>query len=337
MHVLHSDKVAGFAVDVDGHPSTMDEFSVTPTDIELRRELVDAGLTDRDIVNQVRAGELTKVRYGAYVRSDLVKGMDDVSMMRVRSRAVLRTAHESAVLSHQCALAEYDVPLWGVDLAETHLTRSDGRHGRREAGVVHHRTRLGDDEWTERDGVPVVMPARAAIEVVTAHRVEVGLIAVCGALHREITTIGELREAAARAARWPHSLNMRLVLARADARLASVAEIRTWHLFHERSIPRPEPQVEVFDEAGNLLGIVDFLWREEGVFLEVDGRAKYERHRREGETLEAYLWREKRREEQICLATGWICIRIGWSDLERPVVLTRRIRSALDSRGARAS
>ena len=42
--------------------------------------------------------------------------------------------------------------------------------------------------------------------------------------------------------------------------------------------------------------------------------------------------REKRREEQICVVKGWIAIRITWDDLQRPAVLARRIRKALDSR-----
>ena len=42
--------------------------------------------------------------------------------------------------------------------------------------------------------------------------------------------------------------------------------------------------------------------------------------------------REKRREEQICVEKGWICIRITWADLQRPAVLARRIRKALESR-----
>ena len=315
----------------------MDEFPVSPSDITLRRELIEAGWTDRDIYRQVKAGILTRVRYGAYVRSELVDGLDDVGLMRVRSRAVLRTAHESSVLSAQSSLGEYGVPLWGVDLAETHLTRTDGRAGRREAGVVHHRGRLRQDEWTTRDGVRLVLPARAAIEVVTSHPPEVGLVAVCGVLNGRRASITQVRTAAQRAARWPNSLNTRLVLARADSRLESVAEIRTWHFFHQHRLLRPEPQVEVHDDHGRLLGRVDFAWREHGVFLEFDGRIKYERYRRPGETLDEFLMREKRREVDICSATGWVCIRITWADLERPHVLARRIRKLLDSRRAPAA
>ena len=310
----------------------MAEFQIAATDVLLRRELVAEGLTDRDIRAHVKGGLLTKLRYGAYVPTELVKDLDEVGMMRARARAVLRTAHPASVLSHQCSLAEHRVPLWQLDLDQTHLTRTDARPGRREAGVVHHRATLGSRWWTVQDGVPVVKPARAAIEVVTSNAAEVGLVAVCGVLHLELATLEELHEVAASARHWPHSLNTRLVLARADARLTNVAEARTWHLFFEQRVPRPEPQVEVFDDRGNLLGIVDFLWEELGVFLEFDGRIKYEQHRLPGESLADYVMREKRREEQICLTKGWICIRVTWDDLQRPLVLARRIRAALDSR-----
>jgi hypothetical protein len=72
------------------------------------------------------------------------------------------------------------------------------------------------------------------------------------------------------------------------------------------------------------------------VFLEIDGRLKYEHFRREGETLEQFLMREKRREELICQLTGWICIRLTWADLEHPVRTARRIRRVLEGR-SRAS
>lgn len=310
----------------------MAAFQISPLDVLLRRQLVAEGLTDRDIKAQVRAGTLTKLRYGAYVPTELVKDLDEVGLMRARARAVLRTSHTSSVLSHQCALAEYEVPLWELDLDQTHLTRTDGRPGRREAGVVHHRATLGKRWWTLRDGVPVVKPARAAIEVVTSHGPEVGLVVVCGVLHLGLATMADLRAVAADARHWPHSLNTRLVLARAEPRVTNIAEARTWHFFHAHRVPRPKPQVEVFDDRGHLLGIVDFLWEEWGVFLEFDGRIKYEQHRRPGESLADYLMREKRREEQICLRKGWICIRITWADLERPIVLARRINQALDSR-----
>ena len=280
----------------------------------------------------VQRGDLSRVRYGAYVRTPLLADLDDVGFVRVRSRAVLRTATPSAVLTHQSGLAEYGIPLWGMDLSTTHVTRTDGRAGRREAGVTQHRALLEKAEWSVRDGVAVVNLPRAVLEVIVTQRSEVGLVAASMALTSGQASMKELRIAEEMTNRWPNSLNVRIVLARADHRLSNVAEARAWHMFHEQRVPLPEPQVKVLDEFGILLGIVDFLWREFGVFLEFDGKIKYEKFRKPGETLDQYLMREKRREEQICQVTGWVCIRIQWSDLESPVRIAKRILQVLASR-----
>lgn len=310
----------------------MDPFVVTPKDIDLRRDLMAAGWRDRDIARAIQRGDLSKVRYGAYVRTALLANLDDVGLARVRSRAVLRTATPSAVLSHQSGLAEYGIPMWGMDLDSTHVTRTDGRAGRREAGVIQHRAGLEDEDWSVRDDVRVMNLPRAVLEVIVTHRSEVGLVAACMALATGSASLEQLRTAEEATERWPNSLNVRIVLARADHRLTNVAEARSWHLFHEQRLPLPEPQVEVHDEFGNLIGIVDFLWRDLGVFLEFDGKIKYTQFRKPGETLDQYLLREKRREELICQVTGWVCIRVQWSDLESPVRTAKRIGQLLASR-----
>lgn len=313
------------------------EFPVALDDVLLRRELIAQKWTDRAIASQVALGFLVKVRYGAYVDAGLVAGLDEVGQMRVRSRAVLKTAHATSVLSHQSALAEYDVPTWGLKLDEVHTTRTDGKAGRREAGVAQHCGRLEPEDVRSRHGVRVVSAARAVIEVILSHGREEGLVALCSVLSAGHATIEEVRRIAEETDQWPNSLHARLVLDRADDRITTVGEARSWHMFHEQHVPRPEPQVAVVDELGVLLGIVDFLWSAHGVFLEFDGRIKYRQHRLSGESLDDYLMREKRREEAICAATGWVCIRITWADLSRPVATARRIKRLLDSRTSPAA
>jgi hypothetical protein len=126
------------------------------------------------------------------------------------------------------------------------------------------------------------------------------------------------------------------VLDLAHPKLESAGESRAWYLFWLQHLPRPEPQLEVLDENSRLVARLDFAWPAYGVFLEFDGREKYERFRRDGESLDEYLMREKRREELVCLLTGWVCIRISWNDLSRPEQLARRIRAVLASRAGRA-
>jgi len=74
---------------------------------------------------------------------------------------------------------------------------------------------------------------------------------------------------------------------------------------------------------------VDFAWPELKVIVEFDGAEKYHRYRLPGETIEQMVMREKRREDLIREATGWIVIRITWADLGTPIATSRRIRRAM--------
>ena len=128
-----------------------------------------------------------------------------------------------------------------------------------------------------------------------------------------------------------------MVFRLADPRHESPGESRTAYFCWQMHLPKPEPQVEICDEDGVVVARLDFAWAEFGVFLEFDGKEKYMRFRREGETLDEFLMREKKREELICKLTGWTCIRIGWAELHQPELLARRIRAILDSRRTSAS
>lgn len=313
------------------------EFPIGLHDVKLRRELVAGGWTDRDIARAVRSGLIHRLRYGAYVDAARWHSLDDDrDRHRARARAVLRTAHPSSVLTHQSAMAEHIVSLWRLDLDDVALTRTDGISGRREAGIVHHSGALHLEHLTVRHGVPVSTPARTAVEVLTTTDGELGFCLLNALLHAGRTTLDEVRVVASQSEHWPNTLGVRIALGLADARLSSIAESRTLYLLHREGVPLPVPQVDVHDALGRLLGRVDFLWPKHAVFLEFDGRIKYEIHRRPGETLGDYLMREKRREERICQETGWICIRIGWADLEDPRELARRIRAILAKRATAA-
>jgi len=310
----------------------MDRQELTDLDgvVFLRREALAEGWTDRQIQAHVREGEWHRVRRGAYVNGELWRSLSTADRYRVLCRAVLRTAHPTAALSHISAAAELGVPLWGGDLSEVHLTRTDGRSGRREGGVVHHRGVLTEEQVIERNGVRVTTGTRAAVEVCSILDVEPALITVNGLLHLGETTPAEFAAMARETETWPHSLTTDIVVRLADPRVESVGESRTAYLCWSQHLPRPEPQVKVRDARGNVLHRVDFAWPERKAFLEFDGREKYFRYRNDGETLEEFLMREKRREELICQLTGWVCIRITWADLNSPLATARRIRAILE-------
>lgn len=298
----------------------------------LRRDAIADGFTDREIARLCRSGIWHRVRRGAYTWGELWQSSDSVDRHRILCRAVLRTAHPSSVLTHVSGAIERGAPVWGADLGVVHLTRTDGKAGRREAGVVHHRGALPEDSVRLVNGVRVPPAPRVAVEVCAISGVEEGLVTVNGLLHSKQMTLDDFTREAGNTRYWPRSLTTDLVGRLADTRVMSVGESRAFFLCWKEHLPRPEPQVSVYDERGHLVGIVDLAWVTQGVFLEFDGKEKYLLFRREGESLDDFLMREKRREELICALTGWVCIRIMWADLSHPRLVARRIRRILESR-----
>jgi hypothetical protein len=298
----------------------------------LRRDLLASGYDDRAIRRRIRSGEWCRIRRGAFCTSETWRDAGPDARHRLTARAVMRTAHPSAVLSHTSSLVERGIPVWNVSLADVHLTRTDGRSGRHEAGVVHHRGRLNEWEVELVNGLRVTSAGRAVVELTSLADVESSLVSANWALAEQTCSRPEIAALTRRFAHWPDTLASDLVVRLAEPRCQWPGEARTEHLLRSRHLPSAEPQYEVYDEAGNLAAVVDFAWPELGVFLEFDGNIKYERLRREGQTVEDVIRREKQREELVCLLTGWVCIRITWADLARPEKTSRRIRALLDGR-----
>ncbi|HEY3527972.1 MAG TPA: hypothetical protein VGK78_02390 [Nocardioides sp.] len=298
----------------------------------LRREALALGYDDHTIYRNLRAGVWHRIRMGAYVDARIWEAQDEIGRHRLTARAVLKAAHSSAVLTHVSSVLEHEAAVFDMDLSEVHITRTDGKAGRREAGVVHHHGDLDVDEVEIVHGLPVSSAGRSAIELTTMTGMESSLVSLNWLLRVEAVTKSDLEALVARFRHWPGSLRSDLVVRLADGRCGWPGEARTGHLLWSQHIPPAEPQHEIRDAKGHLIGTVDFAWPEFGVFLEFDGAIKYERLRKDGETVQDVIRREKRREEQICALTGWVCIRITWDDLARPNTTARRIRALLESR-----
>lgn len=295
----------------------------------LRREAIALGYHDRAIAREVRRGAWIRVRHGAYTLPPFWTEVTALDRHGLLGRAAARTARAEVVLSHTSSLPFHQCDVWDLPLEEVHLTRLDGRTGRREAGVRQHRGRIADGDVVERDGVRFTSATRAALEITTVADVERSLVVVNSLLHSGATTREDLVRRYAEMERWPATLHTDLVLALCEERIESVGETRTFALLRRFSLPAPVPQLLVRDGHGEIIGRVDFAWPELGVFLEFDGAVKYTGPLPGGESAAEVVVREKRREERICEVTGWRCIRITWWDLQHPERTAQRIRSML--------
>ncbi len=252
----------------------------------------------------------------------------------VRGRAAYRQARTDVQLSHASALPLLDAPLWGFDLGDVHLTRLDGRSGRREAGVRQHCGLLTEGDTIVEHGTRLSSPVRAALEATVIGSVEVGLVIANHFLHRGDFTKEQLQARYDGSIHfWPGSLTTDTVIRLSDPRIASVGESRTHYFLWTHHFPRPEPQYEVYDD-GVLVALLDFALPEQKVWIEFDGRVKYQRYLRPGEDATMAVLREKRREERVAEITGWRCLRVTWADLADAARLAARLRRLIDSMAA---
>lgn len=293
-----------------------------------RSEVLAEGHDDRTIRRAIRLRVWVRLRPGTYTFSDLWDD-DEEQRHRVLGRAVATKLGPSVTLSHTTAALLHGLRVWDADLSHVHVTRLDGGAGRTESKVVHHEGLTLPADLRVVDNSSVTHPARAAIETASLLPAEAGLATLDSALQLGLTNREELDATWALMRSWPGMLGVQVAVRMADAGAQSVGESRTRFLCYAHDLPAPELQYEVRDRSGRLLGVTDFAWPQYGLLGEFDGRVKYERFLRPGETPGDAVFREKRREDLLCEQLGWRMVRIIWADLYHAAATAARIHRML--------
>ena len=279
-----------------------------------RAEAIGSGETDKSLLQAQRAGVIVRLRRGMYVAGDIYSSSDNAGRHLLLARAALAAQQGEAVLAGISAAALHGFALYDQDLSVVHLLRLDAGSGRRAAQANHHRRLppLTETELGVFGGVRAVSPARAVWEVAALSSLEAAVVTADAALRREPTLKSALLELQPRFANTPGSRTARLAMRLADGRSESPGESITRVQFHRFDIPQPEPQFEVRDASGHLLGRSDFGWDEFRHLAEFDGKEKYEKYRRPGESVSACVVREKSREDQM-RGSCWGMSRFVWA------------------------
>lgn len=311
---------------LDVHPGLL--AAMTPDGLLMREDALAAGCDDQDLRAAVRAKVLHRELPGIYVDRDRWLGLDETGRYKLVVRGVMRKSRSEVVASHLSAVVLHAGPTWELPLAEVHLTRPDGRAARRQLRRVTHRGRLHPSDVTEKDGLAVTSPARTCLDLTSVVDTVHALPVLDDFLHRHLTTKEELEKTRLRMEQWPGTLTSDVCIRLADGRRENVAESRTFHMMYVGGVATSVAQHPIRLPGGREVRL-DFAWPELGVWLEFDGREKYLKHRRPGESVVDAVLREKRREEAIARATGWRCIRITWADLQRPQSTVAMIKAVL--------
>ena len=287
-------------------------------EIYRRKVLRLEGFGDDEVQRMLRAGDLTPVHRGSYIREAVPEDLDSRHALRVRAQ--LGHLDEGAVVSHASAAVLHGLPTWGVRLQRVHVTRDRRNGGRTRPGLHVHTAPLRADDIDLVDGLPVTSVARTVVDLARTLPFEAAVAVADAALHALITEperLAALRaaldEALARSAGWRGSPGARRVVAFADERSGSVGESRSRVAMAWAGLPVPVLQWEVFGSAG-WIGTVDFGWPRKRTIGEFDGKEKYGRLLRPGQNPADAVYAEKLREDAL-RAEGLSMVRWGWDAL----------------------
>lgn len=301
----------------------------------LTRHLTARGFDAHEVARMRRRGELVRVRRGAYATAQpdgddvddyLAKAARLAARHRQLIEGTLPQLHPRAVISHGSAALLHDLPVFPDAVRRLHLTRDRAGGGVRRPLIHVHGSALPAEDVTTVEQIPVTSLARTVVDLGLTLPYEQAVAVGDRALAQGLDA-ADLAVAVDRAMRRSGAAQARRVAAFIDGRSESVGESFSRVRFDRDGISAPESQLEVYDDQGRWVGRCDFGWKSSRTLGEFDGREKYLRLRRDGESIEAFVLREKRREDAL-RDLGWQVVRWGWDDLFRPQVIADRLKRA---------
>ena len=281
-----------------------------------RAEALASGETDQSLRAALREGVVVRLRHGVYAAASRVEGLDEEARHLLVARAGYSQQRGTVALAGPSAALFHGFDVFGHDLSSVHLARLDAGSARRETGVVHHQVSRSVALGVRAvDGVLVVSPEDAVWQTMLLSSLEGGVVTADSALHQRRGLVDPLSVVMARSRMHPRSRTARLARRLARREAESPGETLTRMACYRHGIPAPELQHKVWDARGVLLGRTDFWWEAFGLLGEFDGRVKYERLLREGESSTDAVVREKTREDEM-RATRCGMTRFVWSEVQ---------------------
>ncbi|MGJ0120698.1 hypothetical protein ACQ7HM_15960 [Williamsia sp. MIQD14] len=274
-------------------------------------------LTDRG--SRAERRDMVRLHRGVYTDPRISLSTVD------RIRAGYLAAGPGSVVAGRSAQFLHGVAYPDVD-GDVEVIRDLRGQGRQRSGIRVMRTdQLGPDDIVECNGMPVTSLVRTAFDL---GRRRPDWLALGHLDDMARTTPIDLR------ALWDYTREhthtsgirqLRELVGLIDAGAESPGESWTRLIMHRRGLPRPETQIEVFDEYGVLIGRFDLGYRRYKIGIDYDGvdfhsSPEQKRH-------------DARRDAGV-IRRGWISLRTCAAALtDNPFAEMAAIERALASRG----
>lgn len=275
-----------------------------------RRQLLEAGLSERDVQYRLETGRLRPIHRGVYA-------VGPVAGEHQRAIAAVLACGDRCHLGRLSAAAHWGMAAARLTRPVAVITPRDVRL--KDPGIrVCRVARLFTDEVTVKDRLPLTTPARTILDLagwVSDAELERALAI---ALRERLLKLDELRHLLDRHPRQPGRARLLALLAldAGPAFLRSKAERLFLELVLSGGLNRPETNVVVCGYE------VDFFWRRERLVVEIDGR-KYHSHDPSFEN--------DRDRGTALVAAGYRVMRVTWKQMteERDKVIVRVTRALM--------
>lgn len=276
-------------------------------------QLRECGLTSQAIYRRLQKRRLIRLYPNVYAVGQLALSSG------WREQAAVLACGPDALGSHRMGAA-----VWGfrrTSSARLEVTAPRGRRG--PAGIIVHRSRLiHPEDRAVVSGIPVTSVARTLVDLADV----LALPSLRNAINEaELLRLFDLAALERTLARLPNRrgrgyLDAALSLYRPrTAFTRSQGERDFLRLCADHGLPKPKTNLSV---AGRE---VDFVWRDAGLVVEIDGEAV---HR----TTQAF--HEDRRRDRVLAAQGFLVVRVTHADLKEPASLASEMKRLLHARRA---
>jgi hypothetical protein len=310
----------------------------SPDPLSYTRDFADRGELV-DLAAALKAGELQRIRQGAFVDAAQWSRAKPEEQMRLRVLAYAASTTRPPIVAFASAAVAHQLPLNRGDDGRVHVIDPGPRPASSRGSVVRHHDALHPADVVAAGSLLVTSLARTVFDVIRSERVEVGVAVFDAALRRvawrgfgayDESAAEEFREdvrarvVAASGARGVKRARFVTDFADGRAQLPGESVSRLW--MHLLGVEQPLLQLAVAVPGG--YAHPDFAWPRLRKFGEYDGEGKYtDPALMGGRSVRQVLRDQRDREGAIVAATGWLPVRWGSERTVSKTVFSAFLRS----------
>ncbi|WP_147233209.1 MULTISPECIES: hypothetical protein [Brevibacterium] len=231
---------------------------------------------------------------------------------RILVRSFVGALPPNSMFSHMSALIVHGLPVpYFQQNVPLRVETIHPRHSVRSTTMLIRQRVCLDTDSAVVDGIPVTSLLRTLWDIGRDYPLPFSVAVGDAAIHNRLTTTEELASYCDSHPARTHQNRIDLMREHIDGRRESIGESICAIRFVEYAITGFEPQVEFFNEYGDVEARPDFTHKKAKVIAEFDGEGKYYLS---GDDPKRAFERERRREYRL-RNRGYTVFRIRWADL----------------------